>query len=123
MLNMEITDVCSEILTGNSNTLCAKIQSSLMLDRVVLVVRIVIQRVNIIIIIYQAVRRFHISQRPLNTYSIFFLHSSLSSSTSPFSPISPRIPFAQLSLGLPRFLLPGGFHFTACFVSLPSSIL
>ena len=42
-----------------------------------------------IIFIYQAVRRFHIFLRPLNTYSIFFLHSSLpfqSSSTSPFSP-------------------------------------
>ena len=28
-----------------------------------------------------------------------------------------------MSLGLPRFLLPGGFHFIACFWSLPSSIL
>jgi len=81
---------------------------------------------RVIIIIYQAVRRFHIFLRPLNTYSIFFLRSSLSfqsSSTSPFSPISPRIPSAQLCLGLPRFLLPGGFHFIACFGSLPSSIL
>ena len=64
-----------------------------------------------IIIIYQAVRRFHIFLRPLNTYSIFFLHSSLSfqsSSTSPFSPISPRIPSAQVSLGhLVSFFLLG----------------
>ena len=29
MLNTEITDVCSEILTGNSNVPCDKIQSSL----------------------------------------------------------------------------------------------
>ena len=49
-----------------------------------------------IIIIYQAVRRFHIFLRPLNTYSIFFLHSSLSfqsSSNSPFSPHQSSNPF------------------------------
>jgi len=43
----------------------------------------------IIIIIYQAVRRFHIFLRPLNTYSIFFLLLSLpfqSSSINPFPP-------------------------------------
>ena len=48
---------------------------------------------------------------------IFFLHLSLSfqsSSINPFSPNSPLIPSAQVALGLPRFLLPGG---------LPSSIL
>jgi hypothetical protein len=47
-------------------------------------------------------------------YIIFFLHVFLSfqsSSINPFSPISPLIPSAQVSLGLPRFLLPGGRHF------------
>jgi hypothetical protein len=28
-----------------------------------------------------------------------------------------------VSLGLPRFLLPGGRHFITCFGNLPSSIL
>ena len=37
--------------------------------------------------------------------------------------ISPLIPNAQLSLGLPRFLLPVGSHFITSFGSLPSSIL
>jgi hypothetical protein len=43
-------------------------------------------------------------------YIIFFLQLFLSfqsSSINPFSPISPLIPSAQVSLGLPRFLLPG----------------
>ena len=34
-----------------------------------------------------------------------------SSSINPFSPVRPLIPSAQISLGLPRFLLPGGHHF------------
>ena len=34
-----------------------------------------------------------------------------SSSINPFSPISPLTPSVQVSLGLPRFLLPGGLHF------------
>jgi hypothetical protein len=38
------------------------------------------------------------------------LLSFQSSSINPFSPISPLIPSAQASLGLPRFLLPGGRH-------------
>jgi hypothetical protein len=41
----------------------------------------------------------------------------------PFSPIIPQIPSAQLSLGLLRFLLPGGHHFITYFGNLPSSIL
>ena len=55
-----------------------------------------------------------------------FLQLSLSfqsSSTNPFSPISPLIPSAQVSLGLPRFLLPGGLHFITSFGNSPSSIL
>jgi hypothetical protein len=46
-----------------------------------------------------------------HNYIIFFLQLFLSfhsSSNNPFSPISPLIPSAQVSLGLPRFLLPGG---------------
>jgi len=58
----------------------------------------------------------------VSSFSIRLCHSSLLPLV-PFSPISPRIPSAQVSLGLPRFLLPGGFHFIACFGSLPSSIL
>ena len=56
---------------------------------------------------------------------IFFLQLPLSfqsSSINPFSSISPLIPSAQVSLGLPRFLLPGGLHFITSFGSLPSSI-
>ena len=63
---------------------------------------------------------------PIDNYSIFFLQLLLSfqsSSINPFSPISPLIPSAQLSLGLPRFLLPGGRHFITSFGNLPSSIL
>jgi hypothetical protein len=47
---------------------------------------------------------------PIINYIIFFLQFCLSfqsSPTNPFSPISPLIPSAQVSLGLPRFLLPG----------------
>ena len=51
------------------------------------------------------------------------LLSFQSSSINPFSPITPLIPSAQVSLGLPRFLLPGGRHFITSFGSLPSSIL
>jgi hypothetical protein len=56
-------------------------------------------------------------------YIIFFLQLCLSFqsfSTNPFSPISPTIPSAQVSLGLPRFLLPGGRHFINYFGNLPS---
>ena len=57
---------------------------------------------------------------------IFFLQLLLSfqsSSVNPFSPISPLVPSAQVSLGLPHFLLPGGRHFITSFGNLPSSIL
>ena len=69
---------------------------------------------------------FHIFLRPFGNYSIFFLQlllSCQSSSINPFSPISPLIPSAQVRLGLPRFLLPGGRHFITPFGNLPSSIL
>ena len=78
-----------------------------------------------IIIIQQVVRRFYIFLRPFDNYIIFFFHLSLSfqsSSINPFSSISPLISSAQVSLGLPRFLLPGGLHFITFFGSLPSSI-
>ena len=68
----------------------------------------------IIIIIQQAVQRFHTFLRPLYNYIIFFLQLPLSfqsSSINPFSPISSLIPSAQVSLGLPRFLLPGCLRF------------
>ena len=58
-----------------------------------------------IFISYQVVRRFHTFLRPFNHYIIFSLQSLLSfqsSSINPFSPISPLIPSAQISLGLPR---------------------
>ena len=64
--------------------------------------------------------------RPFDNYIIFFLQLPLSfqsSSINPFSPINPLIPSAQVSLGLPRFLLPGGLHFKTSFGNLPSSIL
>ena len=80
----------------------------------------------IYLFIYQAVQCFHMFLRPFNNYIIFFLQLLLSfqsSSINPFSPISPLIPSAQVSLGLPRFLLPGGRHFITSFGSLPSSIL
>ena len=77
---------------------------------------------NIYLFIYQAVQCFHILLRPFNNYIIFFfqlLLSLQSSSINPFSPISPLIPSAQVSLGLPRFLLPGGRHFiTSLAISL-----
>jgi len=60
--------------------------------------------------IQQAVQCFHISLRPFNNYITFFVQFLLSfqsSSIDPFSPISPLIPSAQVSLGLPHFLLPG----------------
>jgi hypothetical protein len=62
------------------------------------------------------VQCFHIFLRPFNNYEyiIFFLQLLLSfqsSSINPFSPISPLTPSAQVSLGLPRFLLHGGRHF------------
>ena len=80
----------------------------------------------IYLFIYQAVQCFHISLRPFNNYIIFSLQLFLSfqsSSINPFSLISPLIPSAQVSLGLPRFLLPGGRHFITSFGSLPSPIL
>jgi len=76
--------------------------------------------------IYQALQYFHIVLRPFNNYIIFFLQLLLSfqsSSINPISPISPLNPSAQLSLGLPRFLLPGGRHFITSLGNLPSSIL
>ena len=63
---------------------------------------------------------------PIWQLSYLFFHLSLSfqsSSINPFSPNSPLIPSAQVALGLPRFLLPGGLHFITFFGSLPSSIL
>ena len=57
---------------------------------------------------------FYIFLRPFDNYIIFFFHLSLSfqsSSINPFSSISPLISSARVSLGLPRFLLPGGLHF------------
>jgi hypothetical protein len=80
----------------------------------------------IIIIVQQAVQCVHIFLRPFINYVIFFLQLRLSfqcSSTNPFSPISPLIPSAQLSLGLPSFFLPGERHFITSIVNPPSSIL
>jgi hypothetical protein len=51
-------------------------------------------------------------------YIIFLLQLFLSfqsSSIDPFSPIIPLIPSAQVSLGLPRLLLPSGRHFITSF--------
>ena len=58
----------------------------------------------------------------LSSSSIYLWHSSLLP-LIPFPPNSPLIPSAQVALGLPRFLLPGGLHFITFFGSLPSSIL
>ena len=61
---------------------------------------------------------FHIFLRPCSNYIIFFLHLLLSvqsPSISPFSPIIPLIPSAQVNLDLPRFLLPDGRHFSTFF--------
>src|SRR5215468_2504995 len=63
---------------------------------------------------HQTVQCVHIFLRPFINYTIFFLQLCLSfqsSSTNPFSPISPLLPSTQVSVGLPRFLLPGGRHF------------
>ena len=79
----------------------------------------------IYLFIYQVVQRFYIFLRPFDNYIIFFFHLSLSfqsSSINPFSSIRPLISSAQVSLGLPRFLLPGGLYFITFFGSLPSSI-
>jgi hypothetical protein len=76
----------------------------------------------IIIIIQQAVQSVHILLLPFIYYTIFPLKLCLSinySSNKPFSPISPLIPFAQVSLGFPRWLLPAGRLFIACFGNLP----
>jgi hypothetical protein len=54
------------------------------------------------------------SIKQFDNYIVFFLQLFLSfqsSSINPFSPISPLIPSAPVSLGLHRFLLPGGHHF------------
>jgi hypothetical protein len=78
------------------------------------------------IIMQQAVQSVHIFLRPFINYIIFFLQLCLpfqSSSTNPFSPISPLIPFAQVSLDLSSFLHPGGRHFITPFGNLPSSNL
>ena len=64
----------------------------------------------IIVVIQQAVQCFHIFLRPYNGYRIFHLQLCLSLQSSSASPFSP-IPSAQVSLGLPRFLLPAGRHF------------
>ena len=58
----------------------------------------------------------------LSSSSICFFHSGLLP-LIPFSPISPLIPSAQVSLGLPRFLLPGGHHFITSFGNFPPFIL
>jgi hypothetical protein len=66
------------------------------------------------LIIQHAVQSVHIFLRSFINYIIFFLQLCLSfqsSSTNPFSPIGYLIPSAQVSLGLLRFLLPGGRHF------------
>ena len=76
--------------------------------------------------IQQTVQCFHIFLRPSDNYVIFFLQLLLSFhsfSINPFSPINPLIPSAQVSLGLPRFLLPGGRYFITSFGNLPYSIL
>ena len=80
---------------------------------------------RLLLFIQQAVRRFYIFLRPFDNYIIFLLQLPLpfqSSSINPFSSISPLISSAQVSLGLPCFLLPGGLHFITFFGSLPSSI-
>jgi hypothetical protein len=76
--------------------------------------------------IRQAVQCLHIFLHPFINYIIFFLQLCLlfqSSSTNPFSPTSPLIPSAKVSLGLSHFLLPGGRHFITSFGNLPPSIL
>jgi hypothetical protein len=80
----------------------------------------------IYIIIQQVEKCVHIFLLPFINYVIFFLQLCLSfhsSSTNPFSPISPPICSTHVSLGLPRFLLLGGRHFITSFGNLPSSIL
>ena len=77
--------------------------------------------------IYLFSRLFDVSTSSCAHLTItFFFHLSLSFQSppiNPFSPNNPLIPSAQLALGLPRFLLPGGLHFITFFGSLPSSIL
>ena len=58
----------------------------------------------------------------LSSSSIFLCNSSLLPLIT-FPPISPLIPSDHVSLGLPRFLLPGGLHFITSFGNLPYSIL
>ena len=58
----------------------------------------------------------------LSSSSIYLCHSSLRP-LIPFPPINHLIPSAQVSLGLPRFLLPGWRHSINSFGNLPSSIL
>src|SRR5215510_14145538 len=76
----------------------------------------------IYLFIYQVVQCFHIFLRPFSNYIIFFLHLLLSFQSSfvnPFSPIIPLIPSGQVSLGLPRFLLPDDSHFSTSSGSPP----
>ena len=54
----------------------------------------------------------------LSYSSICLCHSSLLL-LIPFPPNSPLIPSAQVALGLPRFLLPGGLHFITFLVVSP----
>ena len=54
----------------------------------------------------------------LSFSSICLCHSSLLL-LIPFPPNSPLIPSAQVALGLPRFLLPGGLHFIIFLVVSP----
>jgi len=86
----------------------------------------ILEYLFIYLFIQQTVQFFHIFLLPFNNYTIFFLHFLLSfqsSSINPFSPISPLIPSAQVSFGLPSFLLPGGRHFITSSWNHPSSIL
>jgi hypothetical protein len=67
--------------------------------------------------------------KQLDHYIIFFLQLLLSfqsPSIHPVSPISPLIPSAQVRLGLPRFLLPGGpqiYHISSTYFILIFYIL
>jgi hypothetical protein len=84
-------------------------QTAIIIVIVIIIIIIIIvnlvRRQIIYLFIQQVVQCFHIFLPPFDNYIIFFLHLLLSfqsSSINPFSSISPLIPSAQVSLGLPR---------------------
>ena len=76
----------------------------------------------IIIIIYPLRHEAHRSRTKVLHFSLFLANFSSFFQDFPIALNSCSVDLRQVALGLPLFLFPWGFHFSACLVTLSSGL-